>query len=143
MADRGWARAFRTRASEQHDLSKLAWRMPVPCSTQLDKGQIATSTPECQASVLVARRQTVATAKRATARKRRIIDTSPGAIGLFGITRIELHLALPIVDHNDCQRELRFLRSAGRRSAHFRMASRVGQRDWPHDVRQYSTLGGT
>jgi hypothetical protein len=29
-------------------------------------------------------------------------------IGLFGITRIELHLALPIVDHTDCQRELRF-----------------------------------
>src|SRR6266481_9105271 len=56
MADRGWARAFRTRASEQHDLSKLAWRMPVPCSTQLDKEHIATSTPECQASVLVARR---------------------------------------------------------------------------------------
>src|SRR5713226_1657850 len=43
-------------ASEQHDLSKLEWRMPVPCSTQLDKEQIATSTPECQASVLVARR---------------------------------------------------------------------------------------
>jgi hypothetical protein len=28
----------------------------VPCSTQLDKEHIATSTPECQASVLVARR---------------------------------------------------------------------------------------
>ena len=43
----------------------------------------------------------------------------------------------------DCQRELRFLLSAGRRSAHFRMASSVGQRDWPHDVRRYSTFGGT
>jgi hypothetical protein len=42
-----------------------------------------------------------------------------------------------------CQRELRFLRSAGRRSAHFRMASSVGQRDWPHGVKQYSTFGGT
>src|SRR2546427_10916942 len=30
--------------------------MPVPCSTQLDEEHIATSTPECQASVLVARR---------------------------------------------------------------------------------------
>jgi len=43
----------------------------------------------------------------------------------------------------NCQRELRFLRSAGRRSAHFSMASSVGQRDWPHDVRRYSTFGGT
>ena len=41
------------------------------------------------------------------------------------------------------QRELRFLFSAGRRSAHFRMASSVGQRDWPQGVRQYSTFGGT
>ncbi len=36
-----------------------------------------------------------------------------------------------------CQSELRFLLSAGRRSAHLRMASSVGQRDWPHDVRRY------
>ena len=43
----------------------------------------------------------------------------------------------------NCQRELRFLLSAGRRSAHFKMASSVGQRDWPHDVRRYSTFGGT
>jgi hypothetical protein len=43
----------------------------------------------------------------------------------------------------NCQRELRFLRSFGRRSAHFRMESSVGQRDWPHAVRQYSTFGGT
>src|SRR6266481_3743426 len=43
----------------------------------------------------------------------------------------------------NCQRELRFLLSTGRRSAHFRMASSVGQRDWPHDVRRYSTFGGT
>jgi len=43
----------------------------------------------------------------------------------------------------NCQRELRFLRSAGRRSAHFRMASSVGQRDCPHGVRRYSTFGGT
>src|SRR6266404_7776134 len=42
-----------------------------------------------------------------------------------------------------CQSELRFLLSAGRRSAHFRMASSVGQRDWPHGVRRYSTFGGT
>src|SRR6267143_4834944 len=42
-----------------------------------------------------------------------------------------------------CQSELRVLRSAGRRSAHFRMASSVGQRDWPHGVRRYSTFGGT
>src|SRR6266436_65989 len=42
-----------------------------------------------------------------------------------------------------CQSELRFLLSAGRRSAHFRMASSIGQRDWPHDVRRYSTFGGT
>ena len=40
------------------------------------------------------------------------------------------------------QREVRFLFSAGRRSAHFRMASSVGQRDWPHDVRRYATFGG-
>src|SRR5712691_2351845 len=56
MADRGWARAFRTRASEQHDLSKLAWRILVPRSTQINKEQIATSTPECQAGVFVVRR---------------------------------------------------------------------------------------
>ena len=31
--------------------------------------------------------------------------------------------------------ELRFLLYAGRRSAHFRMASSAGQRDWPHGVR--------
>src|SRR6267143_4796423 len=42
-----------------------------------------------------------------------------------------------------CQSELRFLLSAGRRSAHFRMASSVGQRDWRHGVRRYSTFGGT
>src|ERR1700680_53690 len=42
-----------------------------------------------------------------------------------------------------CQRELLFLLSAGRRSAHFRMASSAGQRDWPHGVRRYSTFGGT
>ena len=41
------------------------------------------------------------------------------------------------------QRELHFLFSGGRRSAHFRMASSVGQRGWPHGVRQYSTFGGT
>ena len=38
---------------------------------------------------------------------------------------------------------LTFLTRAGRRSAHFRMASRAGHRDCPHDVRLYSTLGGT
>ena len=43
----------------------------------------------------------------------------------------------------NCQRDLRFLLSTGRRSAHFRMASSVGQRDWPHGVRRYSTFGGT
>src|SRR6266478_3087298 len=43
----------------------------------------------------------------------------------------------------NCQRELRLLLSAGRRSAHFRMALSVGQRDWPHGVRRYSTFGGT
>jgi hypothetical protein len=43
----------------------------------------------------------------------------------------------------NCQRELRFPLSAGRRSAHFSMASSVGQRDCPHDVRRYSTFGGT
>ena len=36
-----------------------------------------------------------------------------------------------------------FLTCAGRRSAHFRMASSAGHRDCPHDVRLYSTLGGT
>jgi hypothetical protein len=43
----------------------------------------------------------------------------------------------------NCQHELRFLLSAGRLSAHFRIASSVGQRDWPQGVKQYSTLGGT
>ena len=38
----------------------------------------------------------------------------------------------PLFRSSKCQRELRFSLSAGRRSAHFRMASRVGQRDWPH-----------
>jgi hypothetical protein len=38
---------------------------------------------------------------------------------------------------------LTFLTCAGRRSAHFRMASSAGHRDCPHDVRLYSTLGGT
>jgi hypothetical protein len=38
---------------------------------------------------------------------------------------------------------LPFLTCGGRRSAHFRMASRAGHRDCPHDVRLYSTLGGT
>ena len=38
---------------------------------------------------------------------------------------------------------LTFLICAGRRSAHFRMASSAGHRDCPHDVRLYSTLGGT
>src|ERR1700680_1044059 len=38
---------------------------------------------------------------------------------------------------------LTLLTCVGRRSAHFRMASSAGQRDWPHDVRLYSTLGGT
>jgi len=42
-----------------------------------------------------------------------------------------------------CQSGLRFPLAAGRRSAHFRMASSVGQRDWPHGVRRYSTFGGT
>lgn len=28
-------------------------------------------------------------------------------------------------------------------TAHFRRASRAGQSDWPHRVREYSTLGGT
>src|ERR1700730_2757883 len=42
------------------------------------------------------------------------------------------------------QRELRFLRCAGRRrSAHSKMASSVGQSDWRHGVRRYSTFGGT
>jgi hypothetical protein len=38
---------------------------------------------------------------------------------------------------------LTFLACAGRRSAHFRMASSAGHRDCPHDVSRYSTLGGT
>lgn len=38
---------------------------------------------------------------------------------------------------------LTFLTRAGRRSAHFRMASSAGHRDCPHDVSLYSTLGGT
>ena len=38
---------------------------------------------------------------------------------------------------------LTFLTCAGRRSAHFKMASSAGHRDCPHDVRLYSTLGGT
>src|SRR5258708_12472387 len=31
----------------------------------------------------------------------------------------------------------------GRRSAHLRIASSAGQRDWPHSVNRYSTFGGT
>src|ERR1700756_4979780 len=38
---------------------------------------------------------------------------------------------------------LPFLTCAGRRSAHFRMASSAGHRDYPHVVRLYSTFGGT
>src|SRR5437016_1693361 len=38
---------------------------------------------------------------------------------------------------------LTFLTCAGRRSAHFKMASSAGHRDCPHNVRLYSTLGGT
>jgi hypothetical protein len=38
---------------------------------------------------------------------------------------------------------LTFLTCAGRRSAHFRMASSAGHKDCPHDVKLYSTLGGT
>src|SRR5712691_9686544 len=56
MADRGWARASPPRASEQHDLSKLAWRILVPRSTQINKEPIATDTPGGQAGVFVVRR---------------------------------------------------------------------------------------
>src|SRR5207237_1987756 len=54
------ARAFRGRAAFEHDqvlgVSKLASRMTVPCSMQLDKERNATSTPECKAGVRVVRR---------------------------------------------------------------------------------------
>ena len=53
MADRGWARAFRTRTGQQHDVSKLTWRIVVPHATQLDNERTATSTPESEAGVRV------------------------------------------------------------------------------------------
>src|SRR5215472_15474735 len=56
MVDRGWARSFRACAAEQHDLSKVTWRMPVPRSMQLDKERLTTSAPERPAGVLVVRR---------------------------------------------------------------------------------------
>src|SRR5712692_6496698 len=56
MADSGWARAFRGRAAFRHDLSKLAWRILVPRSTQINKEPIATDTPGGQADVFVVRR---------------------------------------------------------------------------------------
>jgi hypothetical protein len=56
MADSGWARAFRGRAAFRHDLSKLAGRILVPRSTQINKEPIATDTPEGQAGVFVVRR---------------------------------------------------------------------------------------
>jgi len=44
-----------------------------------------------------------------------------------------------VIQEQQVSARVRFLPSAGRRSAHFRMASNVGQRDWPHGVKQYST----
>src|SRR5215475_11809029 len=59
MADRRWARAFRTSADERHDqvrdISKLKWRMRVTCSTHLGE-VIATRMPEEQTGVRVVRR---------------------------------------------------------------------------------------
>src|SRR5467141_2570448 len=78
----------------------------------------------------------------ATKCSRAIVSELIGSVNTSAFSGTNPEILLPVCPPT-CQNELRFLLSAGRRSAHFRMASSVGQRDWPHGVKQYSAFGGT
>src|SRR5215475_9673504 len=92
MVDRGWARAFRTRAAKWHDLSKITWRVLVPQSTQFHKERMATRTPASPPRVRVVRKHHV------LVRVSHWLNV-PLLLGLI-VSGISIYWSSPIYRHN-------------------------------------------